>query len=119
MAGRRRHVDDGQPVRPTAWKNYPKVEEGDVCEVEDGRDDVFGCRAEEQNHDGGDHERAAEGEGLIPRIKKVVKKPTAEEVDRHMATHIPFRDWCPHCVAGKSKTDHKEDLSEDEGRGCV
>ena len=76
-----------------------------MCEVEDIRDDVCGCRAEEQNRDGGDHERAAEEEGLIPRTKKVVKEPTAEEVERHMATHIPFRDWCPHCVAGKSKTD--------------
>ena len=22
-----------------------------------------------------------------------------------MATHIPFRDWCPHCVRGKSKSE--------------
>ena len=63
-----------------------------MCEVEDGEDDVFGGKAEEQNRDGEDHERAAEEEGLIPRIKKVVKKPTAEEVERHMATHIPFRE---------------------------
>ena len=32
-------------------------------------------------------------------------KPTAAEVEQHMATHIPFREWCPHCVAGKSKID--------------
>ena len=47
----------------------------------------------------------AEEEGLVPKIKKVAVKPTQEEVERHMVTHIPFREWCPHCVAGKSKID--------------
>ena len=103
MAGRGRHVDGGQPVRPTTRKHYQRVIEGDVCEVEDGEDDVFGSRVEEQNRDGEDREGAAEEEGLIPRIKKVVTMPTAAEVEQHMATHIPFRDWCPHCVAGKEQ----------------
>ena len=30
-------------------------------------------------------------------------KPSKEEVDDHMLTHLPFRSWCPHCVRGKSK----------------
>ena len=25
-------------------------------------------------------------------------RPTIVEVDRHNATHIPFRSWCPICV---------------------
>ncbi len=29
--------------------------------------------------------------------------PTEEEVEKHNATHIPFRSWCPYCVAGKAK----------------
>ena len=27
-------------------------------------------------------------------------RPTAEEVRRHRAARLPFRDWCPECVAG-------------------
>ena len=29
------------------------------------------------------------------------KKPTEEEVQEHQLTHLPFRSWCKHCVAGK------------------
>ena len=31
-----------------------------------------------------------------------------------MVSHMPFRNWCPHCVAGKSKTDlHKKGGNEE------
>ena len=73
---------------------------GDVCEIEEGEDGTF-----EQGHEGRDREGQAEEEGLVPKVKKMVAKPTAAEVEQHMATHIPFRNWCPHCVAGKSKID--------------
>ena len=33
---------------------------------------------------------------------KVQVKPSQEEVDAHMLTHLLFRSWCPHCVRGKS-----------------
>ena len=29
--------------------------------------------------------------------------PTQEEVDLHNVTHVPYRNWCPFCVAGKAK----------------
>ncbi len=29
--------------------------------------------------------------------------PTREEVRRHRLTHMPFRRWCPHCVAGQAR----------------
>jgi hypothetical protein len=28
--------------------------------------------------------------------------PSQEEIDVHMATHIPFRAWCRHCVWGRA-----------------
>ena len=31
------------------------------------------------------------------------KLPTKKEVEEHNLTHLPFRNWCPHCVAGKGK----------------
>ena len=69
-------MSDGRPVRPRRSKY-----EREMCEVDE---------------EGEDHEGGAEGEGLVPKIKKIVAKPTAAEVEQHMATHIPFRDWCPH-----------------------
>ena len=27
--------------------------------------------------------------------------PTRQEMEDHMATHVPFRSWCPFCIAGK------------------
>ena len=76
-----------------------------MCEVDEAGEDVFGYKAGQSNRGGEDHEGAPEEEGLIPKIKKVLAKPTAAEIEQHMATHIPFREWCPHCVAGKSKID--------------
>ena len=35
--------------------------------------------------------------------QKAIYKPTQEEWDDHMRTHIPFRRWCPFCVKGKCK----------------
>ena len=36
------------------------------------------------------------------------KLPSAEEVEAHNLTHLPYRSWCPHCVRGKGKTmDHR------------
>ena len=32
--------------------------------------------------------------------RKVARPPTEEEVRRHRATHLPFRSWCPECIAG-------------------
>ena len=34
---------------------------------------------------------------LDPRL------PTEAEVDEHNLTHLPFRNWCPHCVRGRGK----------------
>ena len=43
-----------------------------------------------------------EEEAFRPKTRAPPKQPSAEEVEKHMVTHLPFRDWCPHCVRGKS-----------------
>ena len=27
--------------------------------------------------------------------------PSTAEWDRHVVSHMPFREWCRHCVAGR------------------
>jgi hypothetical protein len=39
------------------------------------------------------------------RVPKVLENPfqrTAREVAEHNLTHLPFRDWCPHCIMGEA-----------------
>ena len=42
--------------------------------------------------------------------------PSAQEVELHNTTHIPFRSWCPYCVAGKAKANAHR--SQDEDKVC-
>ena len=32
--------------------------------------------------------------------------PTQKEIEEHMPLHMPYRSWCPHCVAGKGVSVH-------------
>ena len=48
--------------------------------------------------------------------------PTADEWNSHMVTHVPFRDWCPHCVRGRGNNDHHrraQGREADDGRIVV
>ena len=65
---------------------------------------VYDFEEEDVQNDllGDDGELDEEGD-IKPRrgSKKFVAKPSAEEVIEHSRTHIPYRVWCPHCVAGR------------------
>ena len=37
------------------------------------------------------------------RVKSSPERPTADEVERHDATHCPYRSWCSVCVAASAK----------------
>ena len=45
-------------------------------------------------------------------------EPTHKEREEHEATHVPFRDWCKHCVMGRGHTHHHitKQKSEDQSR---
>ena len=45
-------------------------------------------------------------------------KPTQREREDHEATHVPFRDWCAHCMMGKDRTHHHvaKQKGEDQSR---
>ena len=48
-----------------------------------------------------DHGRSPEGHA--PVLLRNPIRPSAEDVDRHDATHVPYRNWCPICVAARGK----------------
>ena len=42
--------------------------------------------------------------------------PTRREVENHNITHVPYRNWCPHCVRGRGKDlDHRKSADEERG----
>ena len=51
-----------------------------------------------------------------PQLVPSPKAPSAAEVELHNATRLPYRNWCPWCVAGlRNITAHRE-LGEKHGR---
>ena len=40
-----------------------------------------------------------------PKAKKIPDLVSEAEYNEHMLTHLPFRNWCESCVAGKSRED--------------
>ena len=45
-------------------------------------------------------------------------KPTQMERENHVATHVPFRDWCTHSMMDRRRTHHHvtKKMSEDQSR---
>eukprot|EP00971_Amphidinium_carterae_P334692 6470118-Amphidinium_carterae.1 len=44
--------------------------------------------------------------------------PTKDEIAQHAVTHVPFKDWCSHCVAGRARGDAHRRRTEHE-HACV
>ena len=43
-------------------------------------------------------------EAQTPKQVKQPNRPSEQEVQEHEKTHLPFRDWCEHCVRGRAET---------------
>ena len=50
---------------------------------------------------GGDTEDMS-GEAVSVKRRHKWTEPSKKEIEEHMVTHLPFREWCPRCVKGKS-----------------
>ena len=91
-----------RPVRPlrSNGKDKSAMANARVCGVGEGSEkgDDEDRESDENDSEG---ERVEEGER--PRIMRGPHQPTREEFDEHMATHIPYRSWCPYCIKGKAR----------------
>ena len=64
-----------------------------------------------------DEEQRQEGEeeARKPTMRKTPEEPTRQEREEHELTHLPFRSWCPCCVAAKAKHwPHKRSGGQEE-----
>ena len=51
-----------------------------------------------------------------PVAQRLAEPPDEKAQQLHMLTHLPYQDWCPHCVAFRARPDrHKCDGSVKEG----
>jgi len=100
---------------------------GSADEVEDNPmrwwkddDNDYGGEAAAELERNGLSQQVANGDQDEPqdRVPKTVhgpKRVSKAERDAHNATHIPYRDWCPHCVKGRGRsTAHKKQTEEDK-----
>ena len=57
-----------------------------------------------------DNEEALEGKSITQPIT-----PSSLEVQIHERNHLPFRNWCHHCIRGRAKDDPhlKKELDKD------
>ena len=44
------------------------------------------------------------------------KVPTAAQIAAHNITHLPYRSWCPHCVAARRPNSHHRSSSSESQR---
>ena len=43
-------------------------------------------------------------EAITAKVLPSPSPPSRQEMLEHNITHVPFRNWCPHCLAGKAKS---------------
>ena len=79
----------------------PDVEIGEVEETEnlDVEEDILG----EQDTPNGQMSESPEAREA--RVLPSPVRPSAEAIETHKATHLPYRSWCPVCVKAKGKED--------------
>ena len=77
---------------------------------------------DQEEHEGKEEEKENDDEaqeGLRVRVVRKGYDPTQKEIDDHMATHLPFRSWCAHCVKGSAAGLHRgkneQDKADDSG----
>ena len=77
--------------------------------------------SESEDDEDGVEIAGAEGERIraerdAERVRNVTdpRKPTEREIESHNRTHLPYRNWCPHCVRAKGKDmDHRRAVGDE------
>ena len=92
-------------------ENREVVAEGEEMKVGDDEDErVDADKWEEAGRVGTRNETRDMRRLVDPRL------PTVEERREHELTHIPYRNWCPHCIRGRGKDlDHRKGIDEERG----
>ena len=80
---------DEKAVSPAQATNDEPLDDQFLCEP---------CGSSDPFVIGPDH-------GRVPKTLTSPIRPSAADVEKHYATHLPFRSWCPVCQAAKMRED--------------
>ena len=84
---------------------------------EDAEGDSSSSSNNKEGEVGAEEGREEEEEGRKARGQHQPKKPSPREVAEHELNHIPYRDWCIHCVKGQGRQcPHITRGGEEEGK---
>ena len=101
-----------------SWSSRKEVERCEEMEL-NGVGEERGDKSDEGGDNIDDEEELA---ALDWRMRAGPRNmPTQREREEHEATHVPFRDWCAHCMMGRGRTHHHvaKQKSEDQPRRLV
>ena len=115
-----RPFDGDRPIRPGSYDDQLTM----AAFSDNEREEDKGVNEEAEDEDRrkkGDEDENVEDEidagdepGRDERVVCAPYSPTRKEREQHMATHWPYRSWCPHCVRGKAIASHHRRKKEDE-----
>ena len=94
-----------EPARPAALCRGVTAENRKVGRNEET--ELNGVQQErgEMSDEGGD-EIDGEEELAVPIGEREQDPGTGRHKEEHEAAHVPFRDWCAHCMMGRGRTHH-------------
>jgi len=97
-----RNILECLDCKDTEMRDYWADPVGSDAEEQGGSGMVADLEEEEVVGDQAEDRELEEGqeEARDPLRRRPAARPTQEEVRLHRATHLPFREWCPECVAG-------------------
>ena len=108
-----------EPAGADEWGEYARALRERVHiiqEAEPAGDDRAAEPAYDEELELSDEEEAENGNRKTKRMLDPML-PSAAEVKEHQLTHLPYRNWCPHCVRGRGKEMNHEQKKADEDQG--
>ena len=99
------------PIRPTVSEPCDEELLCPLCDEQDGweRPEESGMALDQNGivdaMDGVDEVDESGGVIQLPKGLPAPTLPSKSEIELHNLTHIPYRNWCPHCVAARRKND--------------
>ena len=87
----------GEELMQKSDSLFPIRPEGKEAKSEGAKTGVKGDEDEEEEQD----EEEGGEEAILCKPCRDPGAPTQAEIDAHEATHLPYRSWCPVCVAGR------------------
>ena len=89
--------------------------------IESGHAGAGGIETSQTGAQGEDKDKTdeflADAEVRTARVARQPNAPTKYEIEQHLPLHAEYRDWCPHCVAGKGISHQHRTHSGDEPLG--